>query len=116
MLNYLGLWWVKAVIVAGALAAAAAGGAAVNGWRLQAEFATEKEAKVERIHELELVIERQNSAVALLGQAKATADEFRTRAEREAAAARNASVKHDEWVSTLTGSCADNLKEMWSRP
>lgn len=116
MLNYLGLWWVKAVIVAAALAAAAACGAAVNGWRLQAGFAEEKAEKVERIHELELDIERQNSAVALLGQAKATADEFRTRAERDAAAARNASVKRDEWVSALKGTCSDNLKDLWSRP
>ncbi len=94
---------------------AAGAGAVINGWRLERDHLRDATKKVERIHELELSIEQQNSAVAQLRTAADAANTARQRAEKDAIAQRNAAKKRDDWIGKLQGNCADNLKEAWGR-
>lgn len=97
------------------LALAASAGAVVNGWRINANHFGETTKMVARIHELELEVEKQNSAVAMMKQATDSANTARQRAEQEATSQRKAAKTRDEWISKLHGTCAENLRESWGR-
>ncbi|MDO6385565.1 hypothetical protein [Uliginosibacterium sp. 31-12] len=107
--------WVRAVALFAGFAMAGVTGAAVNGWRIKAGQAEAMAEKVDRIHALELAAKDHDSAIAQLRTAADAANTARQRAEREAIAQRAAAKKRDDWISKLTGSCGDNLKEAWGR-
>ena len=97
------------------LALAASAGAVVNGWRLNSTHANALAKRDAQIAGLQLSIEKQNSAVALMKQASDSANAARQRAEQEAIAQRKAAKARDEWISKLQGTCAENLKDAWGR-
>lgn len=81
--------WVKPLVigvaVVAALGAAAGGGAAINGWRLDADHQRAMTAEKARYDELSDKVREQNRAVEALGAAKQAADGRRELAERYAA-------------------------------
>lgn len=107
--------WVRWLIAAGALALAALGGAVVNGWRIEANYADELRRQDREIYGLKLAVVENNAAVDKMRVEKDAADAGRRRAEAEAVAQRAAAKKRDDWISRLSGTCDDNLKAAWER-
>lgn len=110
--------WVKPVliglVVAIALGGAAAGGAAVNGWRLDAAHQKEMTAEKDRYDELSDKVREQNRAVEAMGFAKKAADERRDQAERFAAFAMQHINNRDLAVANSKATNCDGvLKEAW---
>lgn len=105
----------RTVVAGVALALAATVGAVINGWRLDAAHQRKLGDAKDQIHELELAVGRQNAAAQLLKQQTESAQAAQARAEREAQSQRTAARLRDDWIASLKGSCAENMRDAWGR-